>query len=47
MDLTVKAVSKDGAIVSNYAGTIFVIVDNDNKATVPYAEGYTFTAADQ
>lgn len=47
VDLTVKAVSKAGELVSSYAGTIFVIVENDNKATVPYAEGYTFTAADQ
>lgn len=47
IDLTVKAVAKDGSVVPTYAGTVFVIVDNDNKATVPYAEGYTFTAADQ
>ena len=47
VDLTVKAVAKDGSVVKNYAGTVFVIVDNDNKATVPYAEGYTFTNADQ
>ncbi len=47
VDLTVKAVAKDGSLVKNYAGTVFVIVDNDNKATVPYAEGYTFTTADQ
>lgn len=47
MDLTVKAVAKDGSVVKNYVGTVFVIVDNDNKATVPYSEGYTFTSADQ
>ncbi|MFZ4462119.1 MAG: hypothetical protein ACOYN2_06625 [Patescibacteria group bacterium] len=47
MDLTVKAVAKDGSVVKNYVGTVFVIVDNDNKATVPYSEGYTFTSSDQ
>ncbi len=47
VDITVKAVSKDGSVVKNYAGTIFIIVDNDNKATVPYAEGYTFINSDQ
>ncbi len=47
IDLTVKAVAKDGSVVKGYLGTVFVIVDNDNKAKVPYSEGYTFTAADQ
>lgn len=47
VDLTVKAVSKTGDVVTKYAGIIFVIVENDNKATVPYSEGYTFVAADQ
>ena len=47
VDLTVKALSKTGEVVTNYAGIIFVIVENDNKAKVPYAEGYTFVAADQ
>lgn len=47
VDLTVKALSKDGEVVTGYAGIIFVIVENDNKATVPYAEGYTFVAGDQ
>lgn len=46
IDLTVTALSKSGETVKNYAGTIFVIVENDNKATVPYAEGYTFVAGD-
>lgn len=46
VDLTVKAISKTGEVVTNYSGIIFVIVENDNKATVPYAEGYTFVAGD-
>jgi len=47
VDLTVKALSKTGEVVTNYSGIVFVIVENDNKATVPYAEGYTFVAGDQ
>lgn len=47
LDLTVKALDKDGGVVADYAGTVYVTVDNDSKATLPYAEGYTFVAADQ
>lgn len=47
LDLTVKALDKDGGNVADYAGTVYVTVDNDSKATLPYAEGYTFVAADQ
>ncbi|MDQ1343505.1 MAG: hypothetical protein QG650_224 [Patescibacteria group bacterium] len=47
IDLTVKALDKDGGTVADYAGTVYVTVDNDSKATLPYAEGYTFVAADQ
>lgn len=47
LDLTVKALDKDGGTVADYAGTVYVTVDNDSKATLPYAEGYTFVAADQ
>jgi hypothetical protein len=47
LDLTVKALDKDGAVVADYAGTVYVTVDNDSKATIPYAEGYTFVSADQ
>lgn len=46
IDLTVKALSKSGEVVTSYVGIVFVIVENDNKATVPYAEGYTFVAGD-
>lgn len=47
IDLTVKAVDKDGAVVKNYSGTIYVIVNDDARATLPYSEGFTFSAADQ
>lgn len=47
-DMTIKVLDKAGAIKTDYAGTIYVTVDNDSKATVPYAdEGYTFKNADQ
>ena len=47
IDLTVKALAKDGSVVKNYEGTIFIIVENDNKATVPYQDGYKFVVGDQ
>lgn len=47
VDITVKALDKDGEIVKDYAGTIYITVSNDTKATVPHSEGYTFLAADQ
>ncbi len=47
IDLTIKALAKDGSVVKNYEGTIFIIVENDNKATVPYQDGYKFVVADQ
>ena len=47
IDITIKAVAKDGSIDKNYDGSIFVFVDKDSKATVPYGQdGYTFTSAD-
>ena len=47
-DMTVTVLDKAGAVKKDYAGTIYVIVDNDSKATVPYAdEGYSFRSADQ
>ena len=47
-DMTVKVLDKAGAIKKDYSGTIYIIVDNDSKATVPYADdGYTFKNADQ
>lgn len=47
-DMAVKVVDKAGGVVKNYNGTIYVTVDNDSKATVPYSEdGYTFKNADQ
>lgn len=47
MDLTVKAVNKDGSTNTSYVGTIYVVVNNDPKATVPSPDGYTFTLANQ
>lgn len=47
-DMMVKVLDKAGAIKKDYAGTIYVTVDNDSKATVPYADdGYTFKNSDQ
>lgn len=47
IDITIKAVAKDGSIDKNYDGSIFVFVDKDSKATVPYGQdGYTFTSGD-
>lgn len=47
VDITVKAVDKAGNQVKNYLGTIYITVENDAKATVPYQEGYTFVTADE
>jgi hypothetical protein len=47
IDLGVKVLGSDGAVVTDYAGTVYVTVDNDSKATLPYSEGYTFVASDQ
>lgn len=47
LDLGVKVLGSDGKVVTDYAGTIYVTVDADSKATLPYAEGYTFVASDQ
>lgn len=47
-DITVKVLDKTGAMKTDYVGTIYVTVDNDSKATVPYADdGYTFKTSDQ
>lgn len=47
-DMVVKVLDKSGAVKKDYLGTIYVTVDNDSKATVPYADdGYTFKNADQ
>lgn len=47
-DMVVKVLDKAGAIKKDYTGTVYVTVDNDSKATVPYADdGYTFKNADQ
>ncbi len=47
-DMVVKVVDKAGATKQDYTGTVYVTVDNDSKATVPYADdGYTFKNADQ
>ncbi|MDD2892235.1 MAG: hypothetical protein PHQ95_04685 [Candidatus Gracilibacteria bacterium] len=47
MDVIVKAITKDGFIASGYTGTIFISVEKDYGATVPYIDGYTFTSSDQ
>lgn len=47
LDMTVKVMDKDGKVKKDYAGTIYITVDNDSKATIPYADGYTFTTTDQ
>lgn len=46
IDLTVKAVDSSWNVKKDYAGTIYISVDNDTKATVPYSDWYQFTAAD-
>ncbi|MFA6090892.1 MAG: hypothetical protein WC774_03905 [Candidatus Gracilibacteria bacterium] len=47
-DIAIKALDKTGAIKKDYLGTIYIVVDNDSKATIPYAaDGYTFKSADQ
>lgn len=47
-DMIVKVLDKAGALKKDYDGTIYVTVDNDSKATVPFADdGYTFKNADQ
>ena len=47
LDLGVKVVGKDGEVVKDYVGTVYVTVDNDSKATIPYPDGYTFVSGDQ
>lgn len=47
-DMVVKVLDKAGSTKKDYTGTIYVTVDNDSKATVPYADdGYTFKNSDQ
>lgn len=47
-DMIIKVLDKAGAIKKDFTGTIYVTIDNDSKATVPYADdGYTFKNADQ
>ncbi len=47
-DMIIKVLDKAGVVKTDYDGTIYVTVDNDSKATVPYADdGYTFKNADQ
>ncbi|MDD2487274.1 MAG: hypothetical protein PHS92_02810 [Candidatus Gracilibacteria bacterium] len=46
VDLTVKAVDSSGNQIKDYVGTIYITVDNDTKATVPYSDGYQFLPAD-
>lgn len=47
IDLTVKAVAKDGSIDKDYTSNVFIFVDKDTKAVVPGGDdGYTFSASD-
>lgn len=46
VDLTVKAVDKSWKVVKDYQWVVYVTVENDNKATVPYSEWYQFTPED-
>ncbi|EKE26869.1 MAG: hypothetical protein ACD_4C00135G0008 [uncultured bacterium (gcode 4)] len=46
IDLTVKVVDSSWSPVKDYDGTIYITVDNDTKATVPYSDWYTFVPAD-
>ena len=47
VDMLVKVVDKAGAVKKDYTGTIYITVDNDSKATVPYADdGYEFKTSD-
>lgn len=47
VDLTVKAIGKDGKVKSNYVGTIYLSIDNDTSATLPEPDGYTFVPGDK
>lgn len=47
-DIVVNVLDKAGAVKTDYVGTIYIVVDNDSKATVPYADdGYTFKTSDK
>lgn len=46
MNIMVKALKKDGTVASGYKGTVFINVEKDYAATVPYMDGYTFTSSD-
>lgn len=46
-DMTIKVLDASGAVVPDYIGTIYIVVDTDTGATIPYEQdGYTFTASD-
>lgn len=47
MDVTIKALTKNGVTATDYRGTIFISVDNDYKAVVPSPDGYNFTSLDK
>lgn len=48
IDLTVKALDKSGNVKKDYVGTVYITVENDTKATVPFSDGgYQFKASDQ
>ncbi|MDD2565588.1 MAG: hypothetical protein PHZ26_03280 [Candidatus Gracilibacteria bacterium] len=46
IDLTVTAVDSAGNTKKDYAGDIYIAVDNDSKATVPFTDGFQFKAED-
>ncbi len=45
-DLTIKVLDKDWEIVKDYLWTIYITVDNDTKATIPYENWYSFIESD-
>ncbi len=47
-DMIIKVVDKAGVLKKDYLGTMYVTIDNDSKATIPYSDdGYTFKNSDQ
>ncbi len=46
IDITIKAVDKDWNVKKDYSWTIYITVDNDSKATIPYSDWYQFVASD-
>lgn len=48
IDITVRALDKDGNIFTDYAGTMYFDVIGDDDAVMPnILDGYTFSGADE